>query len=78
VEPPEKDLIMEKAPNAEAFIAQQKSFISSNPDCGTSHYNLGVALLGQEKSKKPKRHWPRPSSAAPAWRKPTSRWAAFA
>jgi tetratricopeptide (TPR) repeat protein len=49
VEPPEKDLIMEKAPNAEAFIAQQKSFISSNPDCGTSHYNLGVALLGQGK-----------------------------
>ena len=40
---------MEKAPNAEAFIAQQKSFISSNPDCGTSHYNLGVALLGQGK-----------------------------
>jgi tetratricopeptide (TPR) repeat protein len=49
VEPPEKDLIMEKAPNAEAFIAQQKSFIASNPDCGTSHYNLGVALLGQGK-----------------------------
>ena len=38
---------MGKAPNAEAFIDQQKKAIASNPDCGTSHYNLGVALLGQ-------------------------------
>ena len=38
---------MEKAPNAEAFIAQQKSFISSNPDCGTSHYNLAVGLIAK-------------------------------
>ncbi|MBC2742505.1 MAG: tetratricopeptide repeat protein [Desulfosarcina sp.] len=40
---------MEKAQNAEAFIAQQQRAIASNPDCGTSHYNLAVALLGQGK-----------------------------
>jgi tetratricopeptide (TPR) repeat protein len=40
---------MEKAANAEAFIDKQKKAIASNPDCGTSHYNLGVALLGQGK-----------------------------
>ena len=38
-----------KAPNAEAFIQQQKQAIASNPDCGNSHYNLGVALMGQGK-----------------------------
>ena len=37
---------MSKAKNAEEFIAQQKMMIAQNPDCGTSHYNLAVALLG--------------------------------
>ena len=27
----------------------QRAAIASNPDCGTSHYNLAVALLGQKK-----------------------------
>ena len=38
---------MEKAKNAEEFIAVQRSAIAQNPECGTSHYNLAVALLGQ-------------------------------
>ena len=40
---------MQKAPNADAYIEQQRRAIASNPDCGTSHYNLAVALLGQGK-----------------------------
>lgn len=40
---------MSKAKNVEEFIAQQRAAIASNPDCGTSHYNLAVALLGQKK-----------------------------
>ena len=40
---------MEKAKNVEEYIAQQRAFIASNPDCGTSHYNLAVALVGQKR-----------------------------
>ncbi len=40
---------MVKAGNVEEYIAQQRVFIASNPDCGTSHYNLAVALLGQKR-----------------------------
>ncbi|MBA4366565.1 MAG: hypothetical protein C0403_02885 [Desulfobacterium sp.] len=40
---------MEKSRNAEEFIARQKAAIAANPECGTSHYNLAVALLGQQK-----------------------------
>ena len=40
---------MPKAKNVEEYIALQKAAIASNPDCGTSHYNLAVALLGQKK-----------------------------
>lgn len=40
---------MEKAKNVEEYIAMQRAALSSNPDCGVTHYNLGVALLGQEK-----------------------------
>jgi tetratricopeptide (TPR) repeat protein len=38
-----------KSTQCRSVHCQQKSFIASNPDCGTSHYNLGVALLGQGK-----------------------------
>jgi tetratricopeptide (TPR) repeat protein len=38
--------MIEKAKNAEEFIARQRAAIASNPDCGNSHYNLAVALLG--------------------------------
>ncbi len=40
--------IMTKAKTAEEFIAQQRSFIAQNPECGNSHYNLAVALMGQQ------------------------------
>jgi tetratricopeptide (TPR) repeat protein len=37
---------MQQAKNAKEYIAQQRSAIASNPECGMSHYNLAVALLG--------------------------------
>ncbi len=37
---------MQKAENAQAYIATQRKIIDQNPECGTSHYNLAVALLG--------------------------------
>ena len=40
--------IMTKSKNAEEYIAQQRSFIAQNPECGNSHYNLAVALMGQQ------------------------------
>jgi tetratricopeptide (TPR) repeat protein len=40
---------MPKAKNVEEYIAMQKTGIASNPDCGTSHYNLAVGLMGQKK-----------------------------
>ena len=39
---------MSKAKNAEEYIAQQQAALAANPDCGTTHYNLAVALLGQK------------------------------
>lgn len=40
---------MAKAENVEEYIAQQRAYIASNPECGTSHYNLAVALMGQKR-----------------------------
>jgi tetratricopeptide (TPR) repeat protein len=40
---------MAVANNAEEFIAKQRMAVASSPECGTSHYNLAVALLGQQK-----------------------------
>lgn len=40
---------MTQAKNAEEFIERQRAAIASNPECGTSHYNLAVALIGQKK-----------------------------
>jgi len=40
---------MTKAKNVEEYIARQQMAIAGNPDCGVSHYNLAVALLGQKK-----------------------------
>jgi len=37
---------MAQAKNAEEYIMQQRKAIAGNPECGTSHYNLAVALLG--------------------------------
>jgi len=40
---------MPTAKNVEEYIAMQRMAIASNPDCGNSHYNLAVALIGQKK-----------------------------
>ncbi len=40
---------MPKAKNVEEYIAMQRAAVASNPDCGTSHYNLAVGLMGQKK-----------------------------
>ncbi len=40
---------MSKAKNVEEYIARQRSALAANPDCGISHYNLAVGLLGQKK-----------------------------
>ena len=40
---------MAKAENVEEYVAQQRAYIASNPECGTSHYNLAVALMGQKR-----------------------------
>jgi tetratricopeptide (TPR) repeat protein len=40
---------MEKAKDVEEYIARQRAAIAANPECGTSHYNLAVGLLGQRK-----------------------------
>ena len=39
---------MTQAKNAEEYIAQQRAAIAQNPECGNSHYNLAVALMGQQ------------------------------
>ncbi len=40
---------MEKAKDVEEYIARQRAAIAANPECGTSHYNLAIGLLGQRK-----------------------------
>lgn len=37
---------MQKPKNAQENIAQLRESIAGNPDCGTTHYNLAVALMG--------------------------------
>jgi tetratricopeptide (TPR) repeat protein len=40
---------MAKAKNVQEFIAHQQAAVASNPDCGTSHYNLAIGFLGLKK-----------------------------
>jgi len=40
---------MAQARNVEEFIAMQRAAVASNPECGTSHYNLAIGLMGQKK-----------------------------
>ncbi len=40
---------MVQARNVEEFIAMQRAAVASNPECGTSHYNLAIGLMGQKK-----------------------------
>jgi len=37
---------MTKAKNVHEYIARQRAAIAANPECGTSHYNLAIGLLG--------------------------------
>ena len=48
---------MEKAKNVQEYIALQRKAIASNPECGTSHYNLGVALMGLKKYEEAEKHF---------------------
>ena len=47
---------MEKAKNVEEYIARHRQAIASNPECGTSHYNLAVALMGLKKYDEAQKH----------------------
>ena len=40
---------MTKAKNVHEFIERHRAAIAANPECGTSRYNLAVALLGLKK-----------------------------
>ena len=40
---------MAETKTVEEYILQQRAALASNPECGTTHYNLGVALLSQKK-----------------------------
>jgi tetratricopeptide (TPR) repeat protein len=48
---------MEKAKDVQDFIALQRMAIASNPECGTSHYNLGVALMGLKQYDEAEKHF---------------------
>ncbi|OQY50068.1 MAG: hypothetical protein B6230_06975 [Desulfobacteraceae bacterium 4572_89] len=37
-----------KPQNADEYIAEIKSQLSDNEECGNNHYNLGVALMGKQ------------------------------
>lgn len=39
---------MQKPNDVDEFIARQRAAIAANPDCGTSHYNLAIALMGKQ------------------------------
>ena len=40
---------MKEPQSSEAFIAEQKRILAENPECATSSYNMGVALMQQGK-----------------------------
>ncbi len=39
---------MEKPKNVDEYIEIQRQAVAMNPECGTSHYNLAVGLLGKK------------------------------
>ncbi|MFH0788207.1 MAG: tetratricopeptide repeat protein, partial [Pseudomonadota bacterium] len=41
--------IKRQAQTTEEYIEELKEALTKNPDCGTSHYNLAVALIKQER-----------------------------
>jgi tetratricopeptide (TPR) repeat protein len=40
---------MPKDKNVQEYIARHRAAVAANPECGTSHYNLAIGLLGQKK-----------------------------
>ena len=44
-----KDFTMAKPKNVQEFIDHQRAAVAANPECGTSHYNLAIGLLGLKK-----------------------------
>ena len=40
---------MKEPQSSELFIAEQKQILKENPECATSSYNIGVALMEQNK-----------------------------
>ena len=42
---------MGKAKNVDDYIAMQRQALAGNPECGNTHYNLGVALMGKKQFK---------------------------
>jgi tetratricopeptide (TPR) repeat protein len=46
---------MTKAKNIDEYIEQQRRALSGNPECGTTHYNLGVALMGKRQDSEAER-----------------------
>ncbi|MBW2408612.1 MAG: tetratricopeptide repeat protein, partial [Deltaproteobacteria bacterium] len=47
---------MNKFKNADESIAAYRKAIAQNPECGNSHYNLAVALMGQQKYDEAEKH----------------------
>lgn len=68
-EPPKdekgKEMNGTKARNAEEYIAQQRAALAANSECGATHYNLAVALLGQKKYDEAESHLHEAVSCSP-------------
>lgn len=41
--------LMSQYKNADEYISAHRKMLADNPECGTTHYNLAVALMGQGK-----------------------------
>lgn len=56
---------MTKARNAEEYIAMQREALAGNSECGATHYNLAVALIGQKKYEEAESHLHEAISCSP-------------
>ena len=50
---------MAEPKNIEEHISQQRTSLAQNPECGTTLYNLGVALLSQQKIEEAEKNFER-------------------
>jgi tetratricopeptide (TPR) repeat protein len=57
---------MALAKNAEEYINQQRAALAMNPECGTTRYNLAVALMGQKKYDEAEREFKEAVSNSPS------------